>query len=117
MRKFLLVLAAGTCPILTPQAAAAQSSAAGPDAVVTGDNRVVCRRVTRTATRMRVGRICRTQSEWARDVGRRMPDPNDPNGTIDGAADTLDAFAADDISTNCTGDPLNRTPDTPLGPR
>jgi hypothetical protein len=92
-------------------------SQTGPDPVVTGDNRVTCRRVTRTATRMRTGRICRTQSQWAQESGRRMPNPDDPNGTIDGAADTLDALAADDISTNCVGDPLNREHDTPLGPR
>lgn len=89
----------------------------GPDPVVTGDNRVTCRRVTRTATRMRTGRICRTQTQWAQESGRTRPNPDDPNESIDGAADTLDALAADDISTNCVGDPLNRTPDTPLGPR
>jgi hypothetical protein len=109
---FALLLVAGDTG-----AGLAQSSATGPDPVVTGDDRVVCRRVTRTATRMRVGRICRPLSEWRREAGGRAADLNDPNSTIDGAADTLDALGADDMSTNCIGSPLDRTPDTPLGPR
>ncbi len=117
MRKLALWLILGSAAASMPQAApAAQTTVTGPDPVVTGENRVTCRRVTRTATRMRTGRICRTQAQWARETGR-APALNDPNATIDGAADTLDALGADDISTNCVGDPLNRTPDTPLGPR
>jgi hypothetical protein len=96
-------------------AVAAQTAPAQGDVTVTGDNRIVCRRVTRTATRMRVGRICRPLSEWRGPAAARAQE--DPNGTIDGAADTLDALGADDLSTNCVGDPLNRAPDTPLGPR
>ena len=116
MRAWMVLLVAGSSPMAFAAPAFAQTTAAGPDAVVTGDNRVICRRVTRTATRMRTGRICRTQAQWARETGR-PPNPNDANASIDGAADTLDALGADDISTNCVGDPLNRTPDTPLGPR
>ena len=103
--------------LLAMLAAATQSSATGPDPItVTGDDRTICRRVTRTATRMRVGRICRTQSQWARE---RAPgvNPNNPNETIDGAYDSLTALGALDRSTNCIGDPMDRTPDTPLGPR
>lgn len=117
MRRLALILLAASAPVLAPDAAAAQSSATGPDITVTGDDHMVCRRVTRTATRMRTGRICRTQAQWARD---RTPsvDPNNPNATIDGAADTLDALAADDISTNCMGGELVRMNGrTPLGPR
>src|SRR6185503_5175784 len=89
MRKLAILLLVTIAPISLPAAAAAQSSVTGPDPVVTGENRVICRRVTRTATRMRVGRICRTQSQWAAESGGRTPNPNDPNSTIDGAADTL----------------------------
>jgi hypothetical protein len=114
MRLFLVLLA-GSSPIMAPQAAAGQNSVTGPDPVVTGDNRIICRRMTRTATRMRTGRICRTQSQWAQEAGSRTPNPNDPNGTIDGAADTLE-MAGEKVSTNCIGG-LSREHDTPLGPR
>lgn len=116
MRFWAFIAAIGSAQATFAAPAAAQTSQTGPDAIITGDNRITCRRVTRTATRMRTGRICRTQRQWARESGR-TPNPNDSNSTIDGAADTLDALGADDISTNCIGDPLNRTPDTPLGPR
>ena len=113
MRKLALVLLAA----FTPVTAAAQSPTTGSDPIiVTGDDRMICRRVTRTATRMRIGRVCRTQSQWARE---RAPgvNPNDPNSTIDGAYDSLTALGALDRSTNCVGDALNRSNETPLGPR
>src|ERR1044072_4111250 len=103
MRKLALVLLIAGGPALLPAPAQAQSSAAGPDPVVRGENRVSCRRITRTATRMRVGRICRTQSQWAHDTGR-APDPDNPNATIDGADNTLEGIAADQISPGCAGD-------------
>ena len=115
MRKLALLLLIAGGPALAPAAAHAQSSATGPDPVVRGENRVLCRRVTRTATRMRVGRICRTQSQWASDSSRTL-DPNDPNATIDGAADTLDV-RAQCMGTGDGKSPLDTTPDTPLGPR
>ena len=61
-----------------------------PDILVTGENRVVCRHVARTATRMRVGRLCRRLSDWQADSDTAVRDGLDPNATIDGAADTLD---------------------------
>jgi len=118
MRTLVIALLIAPGPVFAPAIAAAQSSVAGRDPItVTGDNRIICRRVTRTATRMRIGRICRSQSQWAAETGR-APNRNDPNSTIDGAADTLDVMRAD-----CTGtgdgikSPLDTTPDTPLGPR
>ncbi len=116
MKKLALILLIAGGPSLVPAPAHAQSTATGPDPVVTGDNRVSCRRITRTATRMRVGRICRTQSQWAADTGRAR-NPNDPNGTIDGAADTLDVRAFCHGTGDGEKSPLDRTPDTPLGPR
>jgi len=114
MRALLLLLVVGSSPAALSAPAAAQSSATGPDPVVTGDNRVVCRRFTRTATRMRVGRICRPLSEWRRESGAR---PEDPNETIDGAADTLE-MNGEKVSTNCIGGELTRANGrTPLGPR
>jgi hypothetical protein len=115
MSMLALILLAASAPLAAPAAAAAQSSATGPDPVVTGQNRVICRRITRTATRMRVGRICRSQSQWAADTGRAV-DPNDPNATIDGAADTLDVLSQE-VGTGDGKSPMDTTPDTPLGPR
>jgi hypothetical protein len=116
MRRMLLILLAGFSPILVPQGAAAQTTVTGPDPVVTGDKRVICRRVTRTATRMRTGRICRTQSQWAQEAGRRTPDPDDPNATIDGVDASLAMLGANEASTNDSGG-MSREHDTPLGPR
>ena len=118
MRPLLLLLAFGLSPIILAAPAAAQTSVTGPDAVVTGENRITCRRVTRTATRMRTGRFCRTQAQWARDNGT-APNPNDPNATIDGAADTLE-MGGEKVSTNCVGADLSNpgmNGRTPLGPR
>ena len=116
MKKLALILLIAGGPALAPAPALAQSSATGPDPVVTGENRVTCRRITRTATRMRVGRICRTQSQWAHDSGRTL-DPNDPNATIDGAADTLEMLG-EKHGTECVGGELTQANGrTPLGPR
>jgi len=76
--------AAGAAP---PPAPARQ-----PDILVTGENRIVCRRVARTATRMRVGRLCRRLSDWRTDSDSAIRDSADANATIDGAADTLDVL-------------------------
>lgn len=115
MRRFAIVSLIAAGPAFAPEIAAAQSSATGPDPVVTGENRVICRRVTRTATRMRVGRVCRSQAQWARE---RAPgvNPDDPNATIDGANDTLTALGANERSTgDCGG--FCGGHETPLGPR
>ena len=58
--------------------------------------------MTRTATRMRTGRICRTQAEWARAPQERNTTQVNANDTIDGAADTLEALG-EKVSTNCVG--------------
>jgi hypothetical protein len=75
--------------IVPASAGAAPVPAHQPDIVVTGENRIVCRHVRRTATRMRVGRLCRRLSEWQSDSDAAIRDGVDPNATIDGAADTL----------------------------
>ena len=116
MRKLAILLLLAGAPAALPVAASAQPAANGSDITVTGDNRMICRRVTRTATRMRVGRICRTQSQWARERGGGA-DTNDPNATIDGAADTLEMLG-EKVSTGCTGGELtNANGRTSLGPR
>jgi hypothetical protein len=102
MRKLAILSLLAAAPVAAPGTAQAQSSANGPDITVTGDNRIVCRRVTRTATRMRVGRVCRTQSEWARAPQERNATPTNPNETIDGASDTLEMYG-EKVSTGCTG--------------
>lgn len=102
MRKLAILSLILATPIAAPEAALAQPSVTGSDITVTGDNRVVCRRVTRTATRMRTGRICRTQAEWAHAPQERNATPTNANDTIDGAADTLETLG-EKVSTNCTG--------------
>ncbi|HEV2818299.1 MAG TPA: hypothetical protein VGW40_13895 [Allosphingosinicella sp.] len=114
MRKPALLLLIGAAPALAPETAAAQSAITGPDPItVTGDNRVICRRVTRTATRMRIGRICRTQAQWRTQSSPAPPLGNHSNDTIDEAADTLDGLRADDRSTGCGYEGH----ETALGPR
>ncbi|HEV2818298.1 MAG TPA: hypothetical protein VGW40_13890 [Allosphingosinicella sp.] len=115
MRKLAILLLVAAPPLSFPAAAAAQSTVTGPDPVVTGDNRIICRRVTRTATRMRTGRICRTQSQWAAESGGRTVNPDDPNATIDGAADALE-MAGEKVSTGDVGG-FSSGHETPLGPR
>ncbi len=115
MRRLAILLLVAGAPASLPAAAAAQPSAAGPDITVTGENRVTCRRITRTATRMRTGRICRTQAQWVREPAPGM-NPNDPNATIEGAADTLEMRGANELSTgDCGG--FCGGHETPLGPR
>jgi hypothetical protein len=114
MRNALLPLVVGAGFAALSAPALAQSSATGADPVVTGDNRVTCRRVTRTATRMRVGRVCRSQSQWAREAAPG-PVPSDPNGTIDGAADSIET-SGDKLSTGDIGTALGSEGVTGTGP-
>jgi len=100
--RSLIVLSLLAAPVALPEAAAGQTSASNQDITVNGDNRTICRRVTRTATRMRTGRICHTQSEWAHIPQERNATRVDANETIDGAADSLEMLG-EKISTNCTG--------------
>lgn len=102
MRRFIATLL-----IVPASAAAAPPPPAGqPDIVVTGENRIVCRNVRRTATRMRVGRLCRRLSDWQTDSDSAVRDSLNPNATIDGAADTLEALGS-----------MHGPPAGPLGPR
>jgi len=121
MAKWTIMVAAAAGTLLT---AAPATAATGQDVprqqvsddqgvVVTGEDRIVCRRVTRTATRMRTGRICRSVSQW-RDESGGSGETGDTN--IDDAANTLDARRADCIGPYNPGG-LSREPQTPLGPR
>jgi len=109
MTRLAVALFATVAVFTTPHVArAAQNPSEVPRAqepgeegvTVTGEDRVVCRRVTRTATRMRTGRICRPVSEWRNERGDRAT--ADPNETIDGAADSLEVLG-EKISTGCVG--------------
>lgn len=117
MRKFACLLAIAAAPVLTAGAAHAQpapsqgTSAPRPEVTVRGPERLVCRSVRRTSTRMRASRVCRPVSQLTAE-GQRSDDEQ-----IADAADTLDVLGADDLSTNCVGNPMDMTPDTPLGPR
>lgn len=116
MRARLLLLVLSLSPAAFAAPAMAQTSVTGSDITVTGENRIVCHRVTRTATRMRSGRICRTQAQWTREGGSHVPDPNDPNATIDGVDSTLAVLGANEASTGDSGG-LSSGHGTPLGPR
>jgi hypothetical protein len=114
MRAALLLLILASTPVVLPVPALAQTSPTGADPVVTGDNRVNCRRVTRTATRMRTGRICRTQSQWSREAPTG-PVPSEPNSSIDGASDSIET-AGDKISTGDIGTAIGPGGVTGVGP-
>src|SRR3954451_147275 len=105
MRRLASLLLIAVQPIAMTAARAAPAPVVNPDIIVTGDDRLVCRRVTRTATRMRTGRICRPLSQWAAEAGAAAA--ADPNATRDGAADTLDVL----------GQKAEVRSDTVLGPR
>jgi hypothetical protein len=109
--------------ILLLSAAAAQAPQApvtNPDITVTGDNRVICRRVIHTETRMGTGRRCRTLAQWRHEAGEDSDD--NANATVDGAADSLQQVDQR-ISTGDTGGELTvenghgMNGRTPLGPR
>lgn len=100
MRRLALLSLVLAMPFAAPQSALAQSTVDGPDMTVTGENRIVCRRVTRTATRMRTGRLCRTQAEWARAPQERNTTRVDAGESIDGAADSLELLG-EKVSTGC----------------
>lgn len=121
MRKLTALLAIAAAPLLAAGAANAQSTsgtsvggapAAEPGVTVQGPERLVCRSLQRTATRMRSNRVCRTVREWEEARAGRTQDEE-----LAAAADTLDVLGADDISTGCGDNALSLTPDTPLGPR
>jgi hypothetical protein len=113
MRMLASLLLIAVQPIATTAArAAAPAPVASPDITVTGDDRLVCRRITRTATRMRTGRICRPLSQWTAEVTDRGA--NSANASIEGASDSL-VQISEKISTGCGegGGGHNG----PLGPR
>ena len=129
MRKPIVLLAIAAAPLLAAGAANAQSTSgtsvggatADPGVTVEGPERMVWYLVRRTGTRMRSNRVCRTVSQWHEARQGRSQDEE-----LADAADTLDTFGADDISTNDQVDPLGvneqgilnaRAHDTPLGPR
>jgi hypothetical protein len=107
MRMLASLLLIAVQPVAITAARAAPAPVANPDIVVTGDNRIVCRYVSRTGTRMRVGRVCRRLSDWRTDSDAAIRAGLDANGTIEGAADTLDVL----------GQRSTVRSDTSLGPR
>ncbi len=120
MRKRIFMLAAVAAPLLAGGAANAQSTSgtsvggapsAEPGVTVQGPERLVCRLVRRTGTRMRSNRVCRTVSQWEEASAGRSQDTE-----LSDAADTLETFG-EKVSTNCVGGELTRENRTPLGPR
>jgi len=112
MRRLASLLLIAVQPIAMTAARAAPAPVVNPDITVTGDDRLVCRRITRTATRMRTGRICRPLSQWTAEVTDRGA--NSANASIEGASDTL-VQLSEKVSTGCGegGGGHNG----PLGPR
>ena len=112
MLKFVVALM-----IAVPGAANAQSGGASqptaapaPDVTVRAPERMVCRSVARTATRMRSNRVCRTVSQWDEARAGRSQDEE-----LADAADTLETLG-EKVSTNCTGG-IGGGHSGPLGPR
>jgi hypothetical protein len=110
MRKLTVMLPIAAALAFPASAAEPQQPAPAqqPDITVTGDDRMVCRHVSRTATRMRTGRVCRRVSDWQNDPDRAVRAADDPNATIDGAAQTLEVLGSG---------PAGVRSDTGLGPR
>lgn len=102
MRRFACLLTIAAAPLLTPGAAYAQAAPnpgpnpAQPDVTVRAPERMVCRNVTRTATRMRASRVCRPVSQM------NGADQRSQDEILADAADTLEVLG-EKISTNCVG--------------
>ena len=119
MPRLALALLGLAAPVLAAGAASAQNAqpagqrpAESPDVTVQGPDRMVCRLVRRTGTRMRSSRVCRTVSQWQEAVGGRSQDE-----VLAEAADSLEMHG-DKVSTNCVGAELTRENGrTPHGPR
>ena len=118
MRKIAAALTIAAAPLVAVGAAGAQTGGASqgtaapsPDVTVRAPERMVCRQVTRTATRMRSNRVCRTVTAWEEARAGRSQDE-----VLAEAADTLETFG-EKVSTNDVGGLTGREHDTPLGPR
>lgn len=92
------------------QSAGGGASAQSPDVTVRAPDRMVCRAMQRTSTRMRTSRVCRTVREWDEARAGRSQDE-----VLAEAADTLEALG-EKVSTNCTGG-MGGGHNTSLGPR
>ncbi len=123
MRKLIVMLATAAAPLLAGGAAHAQSTsgtsvggapAAQSGVTVRGPERLVCRLVRRTGTRMRSSRVCRTVTQWEGAQAGRTPDDE-----LSDAAQTLDALG-EASTTGCVGADLENPHTngrTSLGPR
>jgi len=118
MRILAVVLLAGAA--MTTAAAAPANAQTGdpnqataappPEVTVRAPDRMVCRSVARTATRMRSNRVCRTVAQWDEARAGRSQDEE-----LADAADTLETLG-EKVSTNCTGG-MGGGHNGPLGPR
>jgi len=118
MRRFAFLIAIAAAPLAFAGTAQAQAGTApetsGGDVTVRAPERMVCRQVTRTATRMRTSRVCRPVSQF------HSTGPQSDEEQIAEAGDRLDVLGADDIGTGCIGgdEYLERPRNTPAnGPR
>ena len=124
MPKLIVMLIAAAAASLPAGAAANAQSTSGtsvggapagePGVTVQGPERLLCRVVRRTGTRMRASRVCRTVTQWEEAQAGRSQDE-----VLAEAADTLETFG-DKVSTNCVGTDLDNprmNGNTPLGPR
>ena len=102
--------AAGTANAQPGGTSPGGAPASSPDVTVRGPERMVCRSVQRTSTRMRSNRVCRTVREWDEARAGRTQDEE-----LAEAADALDVLG-EKVSTNCIGG-LTSGHETHLGPR
>lgn len=102
--------AAGTANAQPSGTSPGGAPASAPDVTVRAPERMVCRSVQRTSTRMRSNRVCRTVTQWEEARQGRTQDDE-----LADAADTLETFG-EKVSTNCIGG-LTSGHETHLGPR
>lgn len=122
MPRLIVIVAAAGAHLLAAGVANGQSTSGTsvggtpspqPGVTVQGPERMVCRVVRRTGTRMRSSRVCRTVREWDEAHAGRSQDE-----VLADAAQTLDVLG-EAPTTLCQGGELEKgfNGRTPLGPR
>jgi len=108
-RLMTLVALATSGAAIAQQPAPPTAAPSSPDVTVRAPERMVCRQVTRTATRMRSSRVCRPVSQM------RAEEQQNQDEVLAEAADTLDVLG-ERVGTGDLGG-MGSDMDTPLGPR
>ena len=100
MRKLIISLASAAIALVPATGAAAQTSGqaqAESGRSQAGRERMICRRVDRSGTRMGAQRVCRTATQWSAAQEGRTGDAE-----LDGAVGQLDVMNRE-ANTGCIG--------------